>query len=559
MDSEKKTGSAQNNENNGTKLDGVKAADQESDSHALQPDTKQKEPGQPGVSAEGAKVSGKEEAKKVAAGSHLQVSHKDSPKYGDDREQDFDEEESNKNWSEYRVSGKAPTRRGYHASFIHDNYLYVHGGHDIREGTLDTMHRIHLEPSSNDNEWEQISQRGMQKPGCISYHTLTRHGDQAFLFGGSDLGIDNSKMFSFDIENCEWKVISDLSNETGDQPITRDEHSAVLWNDTIVIFGGNVKGFKSNDVWFYHVNENKWEEVKADNSPPERSNHAYTISGDKMYIFGGKDIENNKLKDLWCFDCNSKSWTEVDAKGDDLPICRSGASLVSYKNYLLLFGGIFELTKELGDLYAFDTNGSKWFTIFEETDSPVHKHSPGSTFGMGRFNRADSIKSPSPVNSSFKKSDPNFSMSLKKTKKSKKNLNHSIFEVDSSMLKKQKQMKALIKKREKEKNPMEHSMLTSPTSLSMKNSFLINNTGKGFENYFNHQKKKKLGLTLSPDVSQISPSKVARNSKVTGLRPRPRDGHTAMFWNDNMVIFGGDRHHMPFNDLFSLDLAKEMN
>mmetsp|Transcript_27290 Transcript_27290/g.27157 ORF Transcript_27290/g.27157 Transcript_27290/m.27157 type:complete len:128 (+) Transcript_27290:1286-1669(+) len=127
------------------------------------------------------------------------------------------------------------------------------------------------------------------------------------------------------------------------------------------------------------------------------------------------------------------------------------------------------------------------------------------------------------------------------------------------MLKKQKQMKALIKKREKEKNPMEHSMLTSPTSLSMKNSFLINNTGKGFENYFNHQKKKKLGLTLSPDVSQISPSKVARNSKVTGLRPRPRDGHTAMFWNDNMVIFGGDRHHMPFNDLFSLDLAKEMN
>lgn len=149
-------------------------------------------------------------------------------------------------------------------------------------------------------------------------------------------------------------------------------------------------------------------------------------------------------------------------------------------------------------------------------------------------------------------------MSLKKTKK-KKELNHSIFEVDSSMLRKQKHMKALMKKREKEKNTLEDSMLTSPTSLSMKNSFLINNTGKGFENYFNSQKRKKLGLSMSPDVSHLSPTKAPRNSKVSGLRPRPRDGHSALVWKDSMVIFGGDRHHMPFNDLFTLNLAKEMS
>lgn len=302
MDSEKKAGSGQNTDPASSKAAGANGANQEGDSHALQPDAKQNEPGQPGLTSDGAKDTGNEEAKRDGSSSHLQVSHKGGVAYGDDREENFDEEESNKNWCEYRVSGKAPTRRGYHASFIHDNYLYVHGGHDIREGTLDTMHRIHLEPTSNENEWEQISQRGMQKPGRISYHTLTMHGDQAFLFGGSDLGIDNNKMFSFDIENSEWKVISDLSKETGDHPISRDEHAAALWNDILIIFGGNVKGFKSNDVWFYHINENKWEEIKAENPPPERSNLAYTISGDKFYIFGGKDIENNKLKDLWCFD-----------------------------------------------------------------------------------------------------------------------------------------------------------------------------------------------------------------------------------------------------------------
>jgi hypothetical protein len=35
-------------------------------------------------------------------------------------------------------------------------------------------------------------------------------------------------------------------------------------------------------------------------------------------------------------------------------------------------------------------------------------------------------------------------------------------------------------------------------------------------------------------------------------RPNPRDGHCCFVYADRMFIFGGDRHHMPFNDLFFL-------
>ena len=38
-----------------------------------------------------------------------------------------------------------------------------------------------------------------------------------------------------------------------------------------------------------------------------------------------------------------------------------------------------------------------------------------------------------------------------------------------------------------------------------------------------------------------------------------RDGHSCTLYNDFMIGFGGDRHHMPFNDLFVLDLASELN
>lgn len=127
------------------------------------------------------------------------------------------------------------------------------------------------------------------------------------------------------------------------------------------------------------------------------------------------------------------------------------------------------------------------------------------------------------------------------------------------MIKKQKLEKALKKKRDTEKNPLEDSMLTSPTSLSMKNSFLIKNSGKGFENYYMSLKKRKMEQkSHSPDLVGGSPSKIKRTAKVSGNRPRPRDGHSADLWGDYMIIFGGDRHHMPFNDLFSLNLEAEI-
>ena len=42
--------------------------------------------------------------------------------------------------------------------------------------------------------------------------------------------------------------------------------------------------------------------------------------------------------------------------------------------------------------------------------------------------------------------------------------------------------------------------------------------------------------------------------KINQVNPQARDGHACIIYQDKMVIFGGDRHHMPFNDLFLIDL-----
>ena len=45
--------------------------------------------------------------------------------------------------------------------------------------------------------------------------------------------------------------------------------------------------------------------------------------------------------------------------------------------------------------------------------------------------------------------------------------------------------------------------------------------------------------------------------KVAGKRPAARDGHSGVMFGDMFIVFGGDRHHMPFNDLFMLDMRTE--
>lgn len=42
---------------------------------------------------------------------------------------------------------------------------------------------------------------------------------------------------------------------------------------------------------------------------------------------------------------------------------------------------------------------------------------------------------------------------------------------------------------------------------------------------------------------------------VGGIQPAARDGHTTEISSDGlMFVFGGDRHHMPFNDLYMMKL-----
>jgi len=49
------------------------------------------------------------------------------------------------NWYEIRPLGLIPERRAYHSTCVVTDTVYIYGGQDIREGTLDNMWSINLD------------------------------------------------------------------------------------------------------------------------------------------------------------------------------------------------------------------------------------------------------------------------------------------------------------------------------------------------------------------------------------------------------------------------------
>ena len=75
----------------------------------------------------------------------------------------------------------------------------------------------------------------------------------------------------------------------------------------------------------------------------------------KLFVFGGQDDDNNKLGDLWCYDMSKCGWSQIKCnEGDYWPCPRSGHSAVVWNSKMYIFGGIYELTKELNDLVCYD-------------------------------------------------------------------------------------------------------------------------------------------------------------------------------------------------------------
>ena len=284
------------------------------------------------------------------------------------------------------MTGKCPERRAYHTSFGHNNRLFIHGGYDITNGTLDSLYMLDmakvndLENQSETStkkmlEWWRIETNGPQKPGPLAHHSSVVFGDKMYMFGGSGPRTQaqqmsdkpNASLWTLELKTMRWDPVIPRGDA---QPEARDDHTAVIYNNaTMVVFGGFVDGGeRTNDIWRYHFKDNRWEQIVPQTSlaPKPRAGHSASVMGSQMIVFGGRDDDNERLNDLWSFSFEQNTWTELLPKAGTPPCPRSGHSSSIYHCMLLVFGGILEVTHELNDMHAYDLSTGEWFIFYDE-------------------------------------------------------------------------------------------------------------------------------------------------------------------------------------------------
>eukprot|EP00435_Cladocopium_sp_Y103_P038212 s3303_g10.t1 len=176
-------------------------------------------------------------------------------------------------------------------------------------------------------------------------------------------------------------------------------HSAVLFNQSILIFGGYFVGERFNDLWIWSIEDSTWTSMSFNNAPSARSGHSASAAewvsavldaNFSMWIFGGSlgtagpyVSPSWVTNDLYHLDTQAQQWVAVNASG--APSGRSGHSaLLDLEDRIWIFGGwggpdssysVFD------DLYYFDTQAvTPWHGAETWTLVSISGVSPSARF-----------------------------------------------------------------------------------------------------------------------------------------------------------------------------------
>lgn len=221
--------------------------------------------------------------------------------------------------------------------------------------------------------WQTVQTQGIKKPGSISDHTSVVYKNKMYLYGGSQGLNTNSTLFSLDVTTNLWEPVRTKAGpgQDGTQAPECDEHTAVVWNDDMVIFGGFIGGERVRCVHKYNFTRGDWTIVQFDEKDPQpvaRAGHAAALLDDHMYIFGGKNNDDFMMNDIWRFNLTNNEWEHLKCNEADAPRGRAGHSMAVYKNHIIMFGGLYEITRELNDMYVFNVQKNEWRRLFKSTN-----------------------------------------------------------------------------------------------------------------------------------------------------------------------------------------------
>ena len=256
-----------------------------------------------------------------------------------------------------------------------------------------SLESIQSQPSSPRNnqttkgEWKEVEvvknpisfneqEQEPSSPCARSLHTAAIWNDQMLVFGGYDGESRRNDFYSFHFKTSEWTRIDERGNNaSGTPPSPRDRHCAVVHGNGFYVFGGFDGAARVNDLYKYDFIEGKWSQILPDSDnptwPSPRHSHSAVVHNDKMLIFGGYD--GSYRNDLYEFNFITNVWAVIDVIGR-IPRQRYRATCVVHDNCLILHGG-HDGTRHLDDTNALDLETKRWVSLVSAGTPPINRDS----------------------------------------------------------------------------------------------------------------------------------------------------------------------------------------
>ncbi|OLL22614.1 Kelch repeat-containing protein 3 [Neolecta irregularis DAH-3] len=198
----------------------------------------------------------------------------------------------------------------------------------------------------------------------------------------------------------QQEKFNEITEIVHDGPPSRRVNATLVNNpfkNELLLFGGELYDGKTATFYngSYNIDKSEWRKITSGNSPLPRSAHQLVShSSGILFLFGG-EFSSPKQKtfyhysDFWSLDPTTRTWTRITtSKKNPSPSARSGHRMVSWKNFIILFGGFQDTgahTNYLDDLWVFDVHEYTWTKI----EFAPHTQRPEARSGFSLLPAAD--------------------------------------------------------------------------------------------------------------------------------------------------------------------------
>lgn len=223
----------------------------------------------------------------------------------------------------------------------------------------------------NTSQWTNLKINGRDTPDERFNHSAIIYSNHMVIFGGTnELYHSLPDCWSLNLDKLKWTK-KNFKNEKGVDLIGRSNHTSVLYNDKMIVFGGVTSGL-SNDLHVFNLFSNKWENLElCGDKPSPIYDHASVIYKDSMFVlFGEQKVKGHKVfsEDFYQLDLNTYIWKKIDL-GINPPSARWCHKLQVFQDKLIMLGGETEKGED-PSTYQYSLQNSSWKVLNNET--PIH-------------------------------------------------------------------------------------------------------------------------------------------------------------------------------------------